>query len=400
MRRKALIIALVMAVTCLAGCDTSKIAPTSKVIEAQEKAAAEAEAAEEAAAKAAEEEAKEEEIAEAIAKGEEIPEEEEVPVFRSWITGSETTYNWLDHRPLAVMLNNIKEGCPQSGIEEASIVYECPVEGRITRLMALFEKYEEIPKIGSIRSCRDYFVYLALEFDAIYAHFGQATIYVGDMLNSTAVDNISGAVSGIEVPAKNAFYRSNDRKAPHNVYISNEGIIEDIKEFGYRTTFRTGYQQKFTYCELDERVTWDDKRDATMLYPGGKTTDKANGFSKVGSRFEYNAEDGKYYRFQYGDKHIDGETGNQLAYDNVVFQYANGIVRDSKDYLGFGLVGDNVDKVQVFTNGKMTEGTWKRTEIYEPAKYYDLDGNEIVVNPGKTWICLIWNDYADDVVIE
>jgi len=403
MRKHALIIATLLALTSLVGCDTSKIAPTSKVIEAQEKAAAEAKAAEEAAEKAAEEEARQEEIAEAIANGEEIPEEEpeeEVQTFRSRISGSEITYNWLDHRPLAVMLNNIKEGCPQSGIEEASIVYECPVEGRITRLMAIFEKYEEVPKIGSIRSCRDYFVYLALEYDAIYAHFGQATIYVGDMLNSDAVDNISGAVSGIEVPAKNAFYRSNDRKAPHNVYIDNEGIVEDIKEFGYRTTFRTGFQDKFVYCDLDDRVTWDDKPSATELYPGGKTTDKANGFSKVGARFEYNEADGKYYRYQYGGEHIDGETGEQLSYDNVVFQYANGIVRDSKDYLGFGLVGDNVDKVQVFTNGKMTEGTWKRTEIYEPAKYYDTDGNEIVINPGKTWICLIWNDYAGDVVIE
>ena len=156
--------------------------------------------------------------------------------FRSLFTGEEITYNWLDHRPLAVMLNNIKAGCPQSGIENASIVYECPVEGRITRLMAIFEKYEEIPKIGSIRSSRDYFVYYALEFDAIYAHFGQATTYVGELLNSDAVDNISGAISGIDNPSTNAFYRSSDRKAPHNVYISNEGLIEDRDKFGYRTT--------------------------------------------------------------------------------------------------------------------------------------------------------------------
>ena len=48
----------------------------------------------------------------------------------------------------------------------------------------------------------------------------------------------------------------------------------------------------------------------------------------------------------------------------------------------------------------MVEGTWSRTEIYQPTKYYDADGNEIVVNPGKTWVCVIWNDYANDVVIE
>ncbi len=94
------------------------------------------------------------------------------------------------------------------------------------------------------------------------------------------------------------------------------------------------------------------------------------------------------------------ETGNQLTYDNVIFQYVDGIVRDSHDYLGFGTVGGTNDICKVFTAGKEIDGTWKREDIFSPAKYYDKDGNEIVINYGKTWICTIWNDYADDVVIE
>lgn len=402
MNRKLLSAVMLVSCLLLTACDTSKIAPTSGV-KAREEAEANA-ASQEVNAEEAEntqEEAPEADNTESVQESSEPAQTTETEeVFYSGFTGEEIGYMHYDHRPLAVMLNNIKEGCPQSGIEQASMVFECPVEGRITRLMGIFEEYENIEKIGSVRSSRDYFVYLAMEVDAIYAHFGQATVYVGDLLNSNAVDNISGAVSGIENPANHTFYRSDDRSAPHNVYIDNEGLKEDIANFGYRTTLRTGFTPKFIYPELGSRATHDEGEDVTVIYPGGKNPSAKNGFAQVQARFEYNKDDQKYYRFQYGDKHIDKETGNQLKYDNVVLQYCDGMVRDSHDYLAFGLVGDNENKCQIFTNGKMVEGTWKRTELFEPAKYYDKDGNEIEVNRGKTWICIIWNDYAEDVVCE
>ena len=324
---------------------------------------------------------------------------EEEGEINSYFTGLPCTKEQQQHRPLAVMLNNIKEGCPQSGTAQASLIYECPVEGRITRLMGIFEDYENVEKIGSIRSCRDYFVFFANEYDCIYCHFGQATPYVGDYLNSDGVDNISGAVSGIERPATNTFYRVTERKAPHNVYINIDGLLTDIEKFGYRTTIREDYTPKFNFIK-DGEDPYKDEQSATVLYPGGKETGKANGFSKVQSRFEYNPEDHRYYRFQYGDKHIDELTGEQLAFDNVVFQYCYGEVRDNHDYLAFGCHGDNGYKVQVFTQGKMKEGTWVRTLDEVPASYLDADGNPIPLSPGKTWVCIIWNDYAEDVVIE
>ena len=402
MNKKLLSVVMLVSCLLLTACDTSKIAPTSGV-KAREEAEANAVSQEVNSEEAenTQEEAPEADNTESVQESSEPAQTTETEeVFYSGFTGEEIGYMHYDHRPLAVMLNNIKEGCPQSGIEQASMVFECPVEGRITRLMGIFEEYENIEKIGSVRSSRDYFVYLAMEVDAIYAHFGQATVYVGDLLNSNAVDNISGAVSGIENPANHTFYRSDDRSAPHNVYIDNEGLKEDIANFGYRTTLRTGFTPKFIYPEPGSRATHDEGEDVTVIYPGGKNPSAKNGFAQVQARFEYNKDDQKYYRFQYGDKHIDKETGNQLKYDNVVLQYCDGMVRDSHDYLAFGLVGDNENKCQIFTNGKMVEGTWKRTELFEPAKYYDKDGNEIEVNRGKTWICIIWNDYAEDVVCE
>lgn len=318
----------------------------------------------------------------------------------SYLTGLPVSEKLRNTRPLAVMFNNIEAGGPQAGIGQAAIVYEAPVEGRTTRLMGIFEDYSNLEKIGSIRSSRDYFVYFAMEYDALYAHFGQATPYVGELLNSDRVDNISGAVSGINRPAPNAFYRSSDRKAPHNVYLSPQGVQKDIEKFQYRTALSEDYQPKFIFALNEQGEEHKDQPDASILYPGGKTADAQNGFAGTQSRFEYNAEDGLYYRFQYGDKQIDELTGQQLAYSNVIFQYCHGEVRDENDYLAFGCHGDDGYKVQVFTGGKMITGTWSRSADEVPASYVDEDGDPIVLSPGKTWVCIIWNEYGQDVVVE
>ena len=95
-------------------------------------------------------------------------------------------------------------------------------------------------------------------------------------------------------------------------------------------------------------------------------------------------------------------TGEQLIYDNVIFQYCYGEVRDKEDYLAFECFGsEKSDKCIVFTEGKMIEGTWWRDGSNSaPAKYLDENGDRVYLNQGKTWICIIWTDYEEDVVIE
>ena len=106
--------------------------------------------------------------------------DEPVPegMVRSQLTNEFVSEKVAKKRPIAVMINNIINAVPHSGISQAGVIYECVVEGSLTRMMAVFEDWEEIEKIGPVRSCRDYYVYWAYEWDAIYCHFGGPKLYV------------------------------------------------------------------------------------------------------------------------------------------------------------------------------------------------------------------------------
>lgn len=306
-------------------------------------------------------------------------------MVRSYLTGQWVDESIGDRRPVAVMLNNIREAQPMSGSSAADIIYECVVEGSLTRLMGIFENYDDQNKIGSVRSCRNYFVYYALEFDAVYAHYGQSA-YAVSLLEQDYVDNLSG-LAGI---GGTVYYRTSDRVAPHNAYASGKGINEGIKRMGYRTGYREDYNGKFTFAKDGEIIVPDvDAFDASLVKPGYEINKPW---------FEYNEEDQKYYRFQYDGAQIDDITDTQLSVDNIILQYSSWEQVDEKDYLGFDCHAGG--EMTYITKGKAEKGYWIRYDGDQGSvRYYDSTGHEIIVNQGKTWICIIQDTYGDKVEI-
>ena len=65
-------------------------------------------------------------------------------MMKSYLTGEYVSPAIGQRRPVAVMLNNIQAAVPQAGIANAGVVYEAPVEGGITRLMGIFEDYDNL----------------------------------------------------------------------------------------------------------------------------------------------------------------------------------------------------------------------------------------------------------------
>lgn len=91
---------------------------------------------------------------------------------------SDLTNEWIskeahDMRPLAVMVPNNITSLPHYNLSKAGIIYECNVEYEMTRLMPIFDDWTELERIGNIRSARDYFVNMAMEWDAVLLHMGQ-----------------------------------------------------------------------------------------------------------------------------------------------------------------------------------------------------------------------------------
>ena len=318
------------------------------------------------------------------------PEPEPTPVIGipegmvvSYLTGEYVPEEVGRRRPIAVMMNNVKAATPQAGIANAGVVYEAPVEGGITRLMSIIEDYDNLDKIGSMRSCRDYYIFYASGFDAVYVYFGQAVYALGYL----ELPEVNG-LSGLAGYSDSVFYRTNDRNPPHNAYTSYEGVQKGIEICEYPQEYREGYQSSYDFATQGETVELPGEWEADVVKPGYLLND---------ARFEYNEEDGLYYRFQYGDKQIDELTGAQLAFRNILIQYSSWRNYDENGYLNIDV--DAANRGVYITNGKAIEVTWKKFEPWGATFYYDLEGNQIKMNQGKTWVCIVQDDAEDRVEI-
>ncbi|SDB09149.1 DUF3048 domain-containing protein [Eubacterium oxidoreducens] len=302
---------------------------------------------------------------------------------KSYLTGE-----WIDEdtaalRPFAVMFGNTNESgvLPQAGIGSADVVYECTVEGGLTRLMGIFQDYESVEKYESIRSCRLYFLEFASEFEAIYGHWGQSP-YAKSALS--AYDDLDGQSSTI---FGTTYFRDSSKSAPHNGYATGEGVAAGIEALGYDKTYSEDYEGHYQFAEDDQTIELSDGEDAVVVKPG---------YVVNKPWFSYDEEDGLYYRYQYSQSQTDATSGNQLAYKNIIFQYMTTGMMDSKT---LNIPTNGSGKGKYITNGKAIDITWEKDTTSSVMHYYDESGNEITLNQGKTWVCVVDSAKTDAVGI-
>ena len=301
---------------------------------------------------------------------------------------SRLTNEWVDEdvantRPVAIMIPNSKTAS-QYSISDASILYECNVEGSMTRLMAVFEDWKNLEKVGNIRSCRDYYLYWAFEWDAIYIHYG-GPFYIDDLVGRSDTQNINCIDYG------KASFRDTAKNSTDNAFTSGSLIQDAINHYGYPLTYRDGYSDAthYQFAGSSEPNTLEQYSDAI----NASKIDLSPAYPVTNCYFIYNEETGLYDRYQHlsGDSdgpHIDLANNKQLAFKNVLIQNTYFEVRDQKGYLSFQC-HDTTRDGWFFTNGKGIHVTWEKTSDYGATRYYDDNGNEIKLNTGKTMVCIV-----------
>ncbi len=264
---------------------------------------------------------------------------------------------------LVIKIDNHALARPQWGINAADVVYEEVVEGKITRLAAVFNSTDADP-VGPVRSARtsDFDILSDLN-TPLFANSGGNAIVLR-LLRS--VDKVNANVNALP----NLFYRERSRRAPHNLLTRTADLWDAKGEEGGTPP------ALFEYREEGEELpaSAEDVIGVDIAYGGRNVS------------YDWDPEAQGWARLQEGTPHVDAD-GLQVAPPNVVIKFiAYGrSVADPTSPEAI-LVGEG--EAWVFTDGKLIRGRWSRPTKTDVTVYTDENGDVIKLTPGRTWIAL------------
>ncbi len=297
----------------------------------------------------------------------------ELPKFTCTLTGLEVIEESdVKLRPIAVMIDNEINARPQSGLDSADIIYEMPVEGNITRYMAI---YHHMPseKIGPVRSARSYFIDKALEYNAIYVHCGGSPQALKD-LEDLKVDSFN------DIKGTPVFWRSSDRKMPHNLY-TNTKFLREIA-----SSKKLENKSAPEYFKFSNDFSLPDGASIKSIIINYDRNYKIT--------YLYNEEEKIYYRFVNGEPMKDKETKKDIKATNILVEKVGIKVLDSVGRLELKNIGKN--RGYFITGGRLIEIEYQKDSRRGKTVYKDIKGNEINLNKGITWIQVVPNSVKID----
>ena len=272
-------------------------------------------------------------------------------------------------RPLSIMVENSEGARPQSGLDKANIVYEVLAEGGITRFLAIYYD-KDAEEVGPIRSARPYFVSKSLEHQAIYVHVGGSE-EAYNFIKEEKIDDINEFVDF------QPFWRSTDRKPPHNLYTSTIKLRKEANKLGYIEMIKK--QDYIFETDINERLTGKEANSIVIPYNSTYTVS-----------YKYQPDSMKYLRFMNGEPHIDFKTKEQLAVDNIIIQIAKTKIIDEEGRLAVDFVGKGTGLL--FFKGGSEEIIWEKQDLSSKTVFMYKEGDRIALTPGNVWIQIVPSD--------
>ena len=280
---------------------------------------------------------------------------------------------------MVVQMDNEPKARPQKGIASADVVYEIELyNGGYTRYTVVFN--DTIPeKIEAIRSARIVNADVYAEYNGAFIHFGgqvYANSNVYDYFNKLNVGARYDGIKGLK-----EFYRDNSRNAPNNVVCKLQDLFNRTDWASITCKSPLKFNAEYTVPEGEDVTSFSVNYRDKKYVPS----------------YELDAEAQKYNRFYNGKPYVDGNTSEQVTCDNVIVQ--------SVEYGWYNKNGDAPKVTTVgtghcdyFIGGKHFTGTWRRDKISENTVYLDDAGNEVLLNPGKTFIQVLKDTKTVDIL--
>ncbi len=336
------------------------------------------------------------------------PKTEACPLNGAFYTKTEKNI-WSQRRPLFVMIENHVDARPQSGLNEADIVYEAVAEGGITRFGAVYycgiAAHDTI--LGPVRSARTYFINWASEYNyPLYVHVGGANCSPADPHHPTTTCKTDKRVQALEQLERYGwggsqgndlnqfsigfptFWRDYERlghtvATEHTMYTSTDKLYQYAKtKRGWTNLSPTGKNW------LTGFKPWSFKDDAKPDQRGKVAKisfEFWRGYKDFDTVWQYNPQTNSYLRFQGGKPHKDRDTDKQISAKVVIIQFIKeeGPV-DSLHHMFYHNLGQG--QALVFQDGQVVKAHWSKSDRQSRTIFTTNQGQEIKFNRGKIFI--------------
>ncbi len=282
------------------------------------------------------------------------------PIY-SPLTGATVTKEQSELPVTAVMIENSPDARPQSGLNEAGVVFEAIAEGGITRFLTLWQEARP-DYVGPVRSVRPYYVDWLQGFDAAVAHVGGSAEALQKIKNEGVKDLDQFYNPG-------PYKRVSNRYAPHNMYTSMTALLDLQRSKGWGTSTFSGFPRK---------------TEAASSTPTARSIDITISGALYNVHYDYNAAGNNYLRSEGGKPHLDERSKQQISPKVVIAIVVPYSIQRDGIHSTYGTIGSG--KTYIFQDGIAAEGTWEKTSAKSQITFKDAAGNPIKLNPGQTWI--------------